>query len=75
MKANEMREKSVEELRELSEERRRELFDLRFKHYTGQLINTASLKSARREIARIETVIRERELAQTTSAGNVEAVS
>ena len=74
MKANEMREKSVDELRELSDERRKELFDLRFKHYTGQLINTASLKSVRREIARIETVIRERELAQTT-AGNVEAVS
>ncbi len=72
MKARELREKSVDELRDLSDERRRELFDLRFKHYTGQLINTASLKSARREIARIESVIRERELAQTTT---VEAAS
>ena len=75
MKANEMREKNVDELRELSEERRKELFDLRFKHYTGQLINTSSLRSVRREIARIETVIRERELAQTTTTDKVEAVS
>ena len=59
-----LREKSVEELRVLGEEERRNLFDLRFKHYTGQLINTASLKDARRQIARIETIIRERETAQ-----------
>ena len=64
MKANEMREKSVDELRELSDERRKELFDLRFKHFTGQLVDTASLGSARRTVARIETVIREREIAQ-----------
>jgi large subunit ribosomal protein L29 len=64
MKANELREKSLDDLRFLSDERRRELFDLRFKHYTGQLIDTASLKKARREIARIETVIRERQTAQ-----------
>jgi large subunit ribosomal protein L29 len=64
MKATELREKSLDDLRFLSDERRRELFDLRFKHYTGQLIDTASLKKARREIARIETVIRERQTAQ-----------
>jgi len=59
-----LREKSVEELRALGEEERRNLFDLRFKHYTGQLINTATLKNARRQIARIETIIHERETAQ-----------
>jgi large subunit ribosomal protein L29 len=59
-----LREKSVEELRTLGEEERRNLFDLRFKHYTGQLINTASLRDARRQIARIETIIRERETVQ-----------
>ncbi|MCB9528177.1 MAG: 50S ribosomal protein L29 [bacterium] len=64
MKASELREKTVDELRELGNEKRRELFDLRFKHYTGQLVNTASLRNARREIARIETVIREREITQ-----------
>lgn len=71
MKASELREKSLDELRELNNERRRELFDLRFKHYTGQLVNTAALRGARRDIARLETVIREREIGQT--AGGVEA--
>ena len=65
MKASELREKSLDDLQFLSDERRRELFDLRFKHYTGQLMDTASLKRTRREIARIETVIRERQVAQT----------
>lgn len=64
MKASELREKSVDELRELGDEKRRELFDLRFKHYTGQLADTASLRNVRRTIARIETVIREREITQ-----------
>ena len=68
MKASELREKSVDELRALSDERRKELFDLRFKHYTGQLVNTAALRSTRRDIARIETLIRERQISQTASA-------
>lgn len=68
MKANELREKSVQDLTELIDERRRELFDLRFKHYTGQLLDTASLKKARRDVARIETVIRQIENANTAEA-------
>ena len=64
MKANELREKSLEELRTLNDEERKSLFDLRFKHYTGQLMDTASLTRTRRNIARLETVIRELELAQ-----------
>ncbi|MTD44314.1 50S ribosomal protein L29 [Conexibacter sp. W3-3-2] len=39
---------------------RRELFGLRFQHATGELENTASLKTAKREIARALTVARER---------------
>ena len=64
MKASELRERSVDELQALSEERRTQLFELRFKHYTGQLVNTAELRQLRRDVARIQTVIRERELAQ-----------
>lgn len=67
MKATELRQKTIEELRDNAGERRRELFDLRFKHYTGQLENTAELRAARRDIARIETIIREREIAQAAS--------
>ncbi len=67
MKASELREKSISELQELNGKKRKELFNLRFKHYTGQLASSAELKSARRQIARIETIIREHqiELAQT----------
>ena len=65
MQASDLREKSLEELRELGHETRKDLFDSRFKHYTGQLVDTASLKTKRRAIARIETIIREREIAQT----------
>ncbi len=67
MNGSELRQKSLDELRALEQERRRELFDLRFKHYTGQLANTAALRSTRRDIARIATIVREREIAQ---AGN-----
>ena len=65
MQSSDLREKSLEELRELSLQTRKDLFDNRFKHYTGQLVDTASLKTTRRSIARIETIIREREIAQT----------
>ena len=65
MNAAELRQKSVEELNELGQVRRREVFDLRFKHYTGQLMSTAELKTARRDVARIETIIRERIIAQS----------
>ena len=68
MKAAELREKSIADLRDLSDERRRELFDLRFKPYTGQLLDTASLKQARRDIARIQTVITELQSAKTEEA-------
>lgn len=64
MNPSELREKSVDELGAMDAELRRRLFDLRFKHYTGQLVNTADLKAARRGIARIQTIIRERALAQ-----------
>lgn len=62
MKSNELREKSVDELKALSEQERKALFDLRFQHYTGQLTNTAALTRTRRNVARIETLIRERQL-------------
>ena len=67
MNSTALREKSLEELRVLGEEERRNLFDLRFKHYTGQLINTASLRSSKRQVARIETIIHERKCAQAAA--------
>ena len=62
MKAAELRDLSDGELREHIRTARRELFGLRFQHATGELDNTASLKRAKREVARALTVAREREL-------------
>jgi large subunit ribosomal protein L29 len=60
MKAEELRDLPETELREHVRTSRRELFGLRFQHATGELENTAGLKSAKREIARALTVARER---------------
>ena len=66
--AAELRALDAEALEEKLKEAKEELFNLRFQNATGQLDNTARLKTVRREIARIYTVIREREL------GIIEAV-
>jgi large subunit ribosomal protein L29 len=62
-KSSELRTKSLVELKALADDSRKELFNLSFNHYTGQLADVASIKVTRRNIARIETIIRERELA------------
>jgi large subunit ribosomal protein L29 len=66
--AAELRALDAEALEIKLREAKEELFNLRFQNATGQLDNTARLKTVRREIARIYTVIREREL------GIIEAV-
>ena len=57
-----LRDMKTEELETLNQERRRQAFDLRFQHYTGQLQDSAALRVNRRDIARIETILRERQL-------------
>jgi large subunit ribosomal protein L29 len=59
---NELRELSDEELGGRVRELKSELFNLRFQVATGQLDNNRRLQQVRREIARIYTVMREREL-------------
>jgi large subunit ribosomal protein L29 len=44
-------------------EAKEEAFNLRFRHATGQLDNTARLRESRKDIARINTVLRQREIA------------
>jgi large subunit ribosomal protein L29 len=46
-----------------------ELFNLRFQHVTGQLENPIKLRTIRRDIARVKTVIREKEIAAESSIG------
>jgi large subunit ribosomal protein L29 len=58
---SELRSLSDDELEHRLAERRQELFNLRFQSVTGALENPARLKLARREIARILTVVNERE--------------
>ena len=62
MKPADLRDMSDGELAEHVQTARRELFGLRFQHATAELDNTASLKQAKRELARALTVQREREL-------------
>ena len=62
MKAVEIRELSSDDLTVKLKEARAELFNLRFQHATGQLENTARLKAVKSDIARMYTVLREREL-------------
>ena len=62
MKASEIRDMSVEEMNEKLTGLKEELFALRFQLAVNQLDNTARLKAVKKDIARIKTVMREREL-------------
>lgn len=62
MKPSEIRDKSIVELNGELNELKEELFKLRFQHATNQLDNPMKLKGVRRDIARVKTVLREREL-------------
>jgi large subunit ribosomal protein L29 len=62
MKAAELREQTVEELRDREKELAEKLFALRLQRVTGQLESPAKVREARRELARVLTVIREKEL-------------
>jgi large subunit ribosomal protein L29 len=64
--ANELRGLADEELQTRLREAKEELFNLRFQVATGQLDNNRRLQTVRRDIARIYTVMRERELGITT---------
>lgn len=59
-KREELRALSVEELRKQLTEKQEQLMQDRFRHATAALENTSLLKSTRRQIARIETVLREK---------------
>jgi large subunit ribosomal protein L29 len=62
-KAAELRELNDTELEHRLGEAKEELFNLRFQNATGQLDNIARIPQVRREVARIETLLREREIA------------
>ena len=62
MKAGDVRSLSPEERQQKLVDMKQELFNLRFQHATGQLENPQRLKQIKRDVARVQTVIREEEL-------------
>ncbi|HHW06089.1 MAG TPA: 50S ribosomal protein L29 [Clostridia bacterium] len=65
MKAKEVRDLTTKELQKKVEDLKQELFNLRFQLATGQLDNPMRIRDVRRNIARVKTVLRERELKET----------
>ena len=65
MKINEIKDLTTEELNSKLDELKAELFNLRFQHATNQLDNPRVITEVKRTIARVKTILRERELNQT----------
>ncbi|MCD7036586.1 50S ribosomal protein L29 [Metabacillus sp. GX 13764] len=63
MKSNEIRDLTTAEIEQNVKSLKEELFNLRFQLATGQLENTARIREVRKSIARMKTVVREREIA------------
>ena len=68
MKIHEIREIKTEELEKLIFEEEKNMIDLRFSHQLKELTNTAKLKLAKKDIARMKTVLNERQVADQKSA-------
>ena len=64
MKANEIRSMSVEELDKQLASLKKDLFMLRMQHATNHLDNPIKISNVRRDIARVKTVLREKQLEQ-----------
>jgi large subunit ribosomal protein L29 len=61
MKGSDLRVRTTDELTDQAEMLGKEIFNLRFQRASGQLENTARVRQARRDIARIKTVLGERQ--------------
>ena len=64
MELKKMREMSEAELNAELVRMKKDLFNLRFQHVTGQLGNPIKMRETKRDIARVKTIIREKELAK-----------
>ena len=60
MKANELRDLSVEELEKKTQDLNQELFNLRFQLHTGHLENNARIPQIKKDIARVKTVLQQK---------------
>ena len=62
MELKKMRQMTVVELNTELDKMKKELFNLRFQHVTGQLENPVKVRELKKDIARVKTIIREKEL-------------
>jgi len=69
MKPAEVRKLSMEEIIEKINETRNEYMLMRFQYVSGQLTDTSKLNSIRHLIARLETILREKKLSETSAEG------
>lgn len=60
MKAKDLRERTIESLQELEKSLRGDVFQAQFRNFTNRLNNTASIRNARRDLARVKTILAER---------------
>ena len=68
MKVAELRDLSVDELQGKATELQEELFNLRFQLATGQIENVSRIRTIRRDLARVKTLQRERDLLRSRSS-------
>ena len=61
MRAKELRSRDLQELRQLEKSLRDELFTFRFQNYTNRLDNTSQIPKTKRDLARVLTMIREKQ--------------
>jgi len=69
MQASEIRDLKTEKLQQRLDEAYREMFALRREHSVGRLEDTSRVQAVRRDIARMKTILRERELAPDVEDG------
>ena len=72
MKASDMREKTVEDLRELQKTLAHQVFESRLKNFTNRLDDTSAIRKTRRDLARVLTLLREREVTVASGTGKTE---
>jgi large subunit ribosomal protein L29 len=70
MKAKDLRARATEDLKELRASVKKELFSNRMKNFTNQLDDTSQIQKARRDLARIEGILRERESGSAGAGGS-----
>jgi large subunit ribosomal protein L29 len=68
MKSKDLRERNQEDLVELEKSLAKDVFENRLKNFTNRLDDTSSMKKARRDLARVKTILVQRKLGQTPVA-------